>query len=149
MQIEIADIGHLPLFNQDLEDDFPQIVTDLKDRIKAADGVLFATPEANFSFTGVLKNAIDWCSRPYGDNAFEGKPVIIQSASTGRFGGVRAQLHLRQVIGYLEMKPMQFPEVFVSNAKDAYKDGELADERAREQIKKQLAAFAEFVRKSS
>jgi chromate reductase len=81
----------MPPYNQDLEDDPPAAVTELKSRVRAADAILLVTPEYNYSAPGVLKNAIDWASRPYGDNAWEGKPVAVMSASISPFGGARAQ----------------------------------------------------------
>lgn len=146
MEVEILDIADIPVYNMDLEASFPQAVVNFKKHIAAADGVLIATPEHNHSFSGVLKNAIDWGSRPYGDSCFQGKPVILQSASTGIYGGVRAQAQLRQVLGYLEMKPMQFPEVYITQAKDKFdEDLRLIDEPSRERIANQLSKFKEFI----
>src|SRR4051794_24323307 len=84
--VETFDLSPIPLFNEDIERDPPASVVDLKARIRAADAILFATPEYNFSIPGVLKNAIDWASRPYGDNAWDGKPVAIMGASVGYLG---------------------------------------------------------------
>ena len=94
--LEIFDIDGIPPFNQDIENDMPNKVKDFKSKIREADAILIATPEYNYSVPGVLKNAIDWASRPYGDNPFDGKPVAIMSASIGMLGGARAQYHLRQ-----------------------------------------------------
>ncbi|HVL39282.1 MAG TPA: NADPH-dependent FMN reductase [Fimbriimonadaceae bacterium] len=147
MTIEAFDISDIPLYNTDVEQAaFPDSVRRFKEAIRAADGVLIVTPEHNYSFAGVTKNAIDWASRPYGDSAFKGKPVIIQSASPGYMGGARAQYHLRQVFGYLEMKQMFFPEVFLSAAQKAFDaEGNLTSEMARENIVKQLEAFKKFI----
>ena len=96
MQLEIFDLEGIPSFNQDTEQNMPDKVKEFKTKIREADGILIATPEYNFSVPGVLKNAIDWASRPYGNNPFDGKPVAIISASPGILGGANAQFHLRQ-----------------------------------------------------
>lgn len=101
--IEIFDLSGIPPFNQDLENQPPQILNDFKMKIKAADALLIATPEYNYSIPGVLKNAIDAASRPYADKVFEGKPVAVMSASTSLLGGARAQYHLRQSFVFLNM----------------------------------------------
>jgi chromate reductase len=108
--IEVFDLTPIPPFNQDWERDPPQIVKDLKAKIRVADALLIATPEYNYSIPGVLKNAIDAASRPYADKVFDGKPVAIMSASIGRLGGARAQYHLRQSFVFLNMHPINHPE---------------------------------------
>jgi chromate reductase len=146
LRLDVFDLAPIPPYNMDLEPSFPEAVVRLKDGIRAADGLLIAVPEHNFSFSGVLKNAIDWASRPPNDSPLDGKPVILQSASTSWTGGVRAQLQLRQVLGYFPMLEMRFPEVFVSSARDKFDDSlNLTDESARERIAKQLAAFKDFI----
>jgi chromate reductase len=114
--IEIFDLQGIPLFNQDDEQHPPATVTALKTRIRAADAILFVTPEYNYSIPGVLKNAIDWASRPYGDNAWDGKPVAVMGASVGTLGTARAQYHLRQVFVFLNMHALNRPEVMIGNA---------------------------------
>ena len=99
--LEIFDINGIPPFNQDLEMDMPAKVKEFKSKIRGADAILIATPEYNYSIPGVLKNAIDFASRPYGDNPFNDKPVAIMSASIGMLGGARAQYHLRQTFIFL------------------------------------------------
>jgi chromate reductase len=116
VEIEIFDLLEIPPFNQDNEAKPPQIVKEFKAKIKLADALLIATPKYNFSIPGVLKNAIDWASRPYTDKVFDGKPVALMSASTGRLGGARAQYHLRQSFVFLNMHPINHPEVMLSNA---------------------------------
>src|SRR5712671_6948282 len=101
----------IPPFNQDEERNPPKQVVDLKARIRAADAILLVTPEYNYSIPGVLKNAIDWASRPYGDSAWNGKPVAVMGASVGAFGTVRAQYHLRQCFLFLNMDAVIQPEV--------------------------------------
>lgn len=89
VRIEVFDLEGIPVFNQDLEEHHPKRVREFKAKIRAADALLIATPEYNYSVPGVLKNAIDWASRPYGDNAFENKPVALMSASDGMLGGAK------------------------------------------------------------
>lgn len=147
LEIRHVSIADLPVYNMDLEGDFPAAVTEFKNQVKAADGVLFTVPEHNFSFPGVLKNAIDWGSRPYGEGCWDGKPVIMQSASPMWTGGIRGQYQLLQVLGYFEMKHLRFPEIFVGG-RDKFKDGELVDALSMENITKQLAAFKSFIEAS-
>lgn len=104
----------LPLFNYDLEADFPTKAKALKDLVESADGVLFATPEYNRSFSGVLKNAIDWASRPWGSNSFDGKPAGIVGASVGATGATQAQAALRNVAVYLNTKLLGQPELYIN-----------------------------------
>jgi chromate reductase len=104
--LEIFDLEGIPPFNQDLERQPPGRVKEFKERIRSADGILIATPEYNYSIPGVLKNAIDWASRPYGDNAFDGKPVAVMGASIGMLGTARAQYHLGQSFVFLNMVPL-------------------------------------------
>ena len=138
-KLEIFDLEGIPPFNQDLEQSLPDKVKEFKAKIRAADAVLIATPEYNYSIPGVLKNAIDWASRPYPDNSFEGKPVAMMSASTGILGGARAQYHLRQVFVFLDMHPINKPEVFVTFASTKFDEkGTLTDETAKELIRKLL-----------
>ena len=103
--LEIAEIYDIPLFNQDLESNIPLPVAEFKRKISQADGVLISTPEYNYSVPGVLKNVIDWGSRPYGQNCFDGKHVALIS-SGGRLGGARAQYSLRQSFVFLNMRPV-------------------------------------------
>jgi chromate reductase len=147
-KVEIFDLAGIPPFNQDLEGNMPEKVKEFKRRIRAADAILIATPEHNYSMPGVLKNAIDWASRPYGDNSFEGKPVAVMSASTGTLGGARAQYHLRQVFVFLDMHPLNKPEVIVPSAAEKINDrGIVTDETTREKIKELLAALIDWTRR--
>src|SRR4030067_1094461 len=139
VKFEIFDLEGIPPFSQDLEAKVPERVVEFKAKIKAADAILVATPEYNYSIPGVLKNAIDWASRPYGDNSFEGKPVAIISASIGMLGGARAQYHLRQVFVFLNMHPFNRPEVLVAFAKEKFdENGRLKDEMSKKFIKELL-----------
>jgi len=137
--LEIFDLEGIPPFNQELEARMPEKVKEFKAKIRAADAILIATPEHNFSVPGVLKNAIDWASRPHGDNSFEGKPAAIMSASTGMLGGARAQYHLRQIFVFLDMYPVNKPEVFVNFAAQKIdQQGRLTDETTGKIIKQLL-----------
>jgi chromate reductase len=134
-QLEIFDLEGIPPFNQDLENQPSARVKEFKAKIKSADALLIATPEYNYSIPGVLKNAIDWASRPYGDNAFDGKPVAIMGASIGMLGTARAQYHLRQCFVFLNMHPLTQPEVMVPLVQEKIdKDGKLIDQKTREFI---------------
>ena len=134
-KLEIFDLNGIPLFSQDLESSVPEKVQEFKRKIKAADAILIVTPEYNYSMPGVLKNAIDWASRPHGDNSFENKPVAIMSASTGILGGARAQYHLRQSLVFLNMFPVNKPEIFVTLAAQKFDDkGKLLDQKTGELI---------------
>jgi chromate reductase len=146
--IEVFELDDIPPFIQDLESTPPERVKEFKQKIKAADALLIATPEYNFSVPGVLKNAIDWASRPPGDSAFDGKPVAMMSASTGRLGGARAQYHLRQSFVTLNMYPVNKPEVFVTFAPEKFDDkGKLTDESTREVVRKLLDALVAWTKK--
>ncbi len=147
-KLEIFDLEGIPLFNQDLEKQMPEKVKEFKAKIKGADAILIATPEYNYSMPGVLKNAIDWASRPYGDNSFEGKSVAIMSASPGMFGGARAQYHLRQTFVFLDMHPVNKPEVMVPFAHEKVNEqGIIVDETTREKIKDLLESLDAWARK--
>ncbi len=135
MEIESADIGGLPLYNEDLhEKGFPPAVEAFRQQVRAADAILFVTPEYNYSVSGVLKNAIDWASRPP-DRALESKPVAVMGASGGRLGTARAQYHLRQIGVFLNLHFVNRPEVMISAAANAFDaTGRLTDEGARKLI---------------
>lgn len=130
--LEIFDLADIPLFNQDIEMDMPPKIKEFKSKIREADAILIATPEYNYSVPGVLKNAIDWASRPYGDNPFDGKPVAIMSASIGMLDGARAQYHLRQMFVFLNMHPVNGPEVIVTFAQQKFDaNGNLVDDNTK------------------
>ncbi len=147
--IESFDLQNIPIFNQDLENDLPSAVKELKNKIRASDAILLVTPEYNYSISGVLKNAIDWASRPYGDNSWNGKPVALMGASSGMFGTVRAQLHLRQCFIFLNMLPLNQPEFYFAKAQDRFEaDGELKDQADQEIIVKLLNALIDWAAKN-
>jgi NAD(P)H-dependent FMN reductase len=114
--IEAFELHDIPPFNQDEERNPPERVALLKSKARAADAILFVTPEYNYSVPGVLKNAIDWASRPYGDNAWNEKPVAVMGGSVGAFGSARAQYHLRQMFVFLNMHALAEPGVMVASA---------------------------------
>ena len=148
MTLEIFDLEGIPPFNQDTEHNMPAKVKDFKTKIKNADAILIATPEYNYSVPGVLKNAIDWASRPYGDNPFDGKPVAIMSASIGMLGGARAQYHLRQIFVFLNMYPINRPEVIVPFAQDRFDaKGNLLDNDTKKFLGQLLQNLADWTRK--
>jgi chromate reductase len=140
--LEILELDGIPGFNQDDEQSPPAKVVELKKLIRAADAILIVTPEYNYSVPGVLKNAIDWASRPYGDSAWSGKPAAIMGASVGAIGTARAQYHLRQTMVYLNMFPVNQPEVMIGNAAERFdKAGNLTDETTRKFIRQLLESL--------
>ncbi len=146
--IETIDLGGIPPFNEDEERNPPAAVTELKARIRAADAILFATPEYNHSIPGVLKNAIDWASRPYGDSAWECKPVAVMGASVGMMGTVRAQDHLRQCLATLNMFPVNRPEVMIAGASQKFDAaGNLTDETTKKLIRQLIENLARWTRR--
>ena len=144
-ELEIFDLEGIPLYNQDLEYNPGDKLKEFKTKIKAADAVLIATPEYNYSIPGVLKNAIDCASRPYGDNAFEHKPVAIMGASIGMLGTARAQYHLRQCFVFLTCSAVNQPEVMVPFAQDKIdKEGNLTDQKTRDKIRELLESLVSW-----
>lgn len=145
--LEIFDLEGIPPFNQDEEAHPPERVAQLKLRVRAADAILLVTPEYNYSIPGVLKNAIDWASRPYGDNAWEGKPVALMGASVGAMGTSRAQYHLRQVFVFLNMYPLNRPEVMITSAAQRFDEkGNLKDEETKAHIQGLLVALVAWAK---
>ncbi len=148
VRIETFEIDGIPGFNQDEEANPPEKVALLKSRIRAADAILLVTPEYNYSVPGVLKNAIDWASRPYGDSAWNGKPVGMMGVSVGATGTARAQYHLRQTFVFLNMYPLNQPEVMIGNAAQRFDDqGNLTDASTQELIRKLLQALVQWTRR--
>lgn len=146
--IRSLDIGDLPLYDADLEADPPSVVRALRETVRAADAVLIATPEYNYSVPGVLKNALDWGSRPRSENAWRGKPVAILGATTGLLGTARAQYHLRQMFVFLEMLPLNRPEVMIARAPEKFDaGGNLTDAETRERIRALVEALVAWTRR--
>jgi chromate reductase len=146
MTIETFDIAPIPLYNEDVrQQGFPPPVQDFRARIKSADGVLIVTPEYNYSIPGVLKNAIDWASRPP-EQPFDNKPIGLMGASAGTHGSGRAQYHLRQCFVFLNGLVMNRPEVLIAAAQTKFDaSGNLTDETTRDFISAHLAAFKTWV----
>jgi len=146
--LEIYDLDGIPPFNEDQEKEFPPRAREFKAKVSAADAILIVTQEYNYSIPGVLKNAIDWASRPYGSSAWNAKPVGIMGASIGMFGTSRAQNHLRQMFVFLNMFPLNKPEVMIANATDKFDEqGNLKDLNTTEKIKELLEALVDWTRR--
>jgi chromate reductase len=148
MRIEIVGIGELPLYNQDSEASAPDVWTAFRDRLRRADGILFATPEYNRSVPGALKNAIDVGSRPYGKSVWSKKPAAVVSASPGAIGGFGANHHLRQSLVFLDMPTLQQPEAYIGRVdKLVDANGDITDNGTRDFVAQFLAAFESWVRR--
>ena len=146
--LEIVEIGGLPLYDEDLDKDPPEPWRVFRERIARADGVLFVTPEYNRSIPGVLKNAIDVGSRPYGKSAWSKKPGAVISVTPGRLGAFGANHHLRQSCVFLDIPLMQQPEAYVSGAGNLFDDdGALTEDSTRKLLKRFVDAYAEWVEK--
>jgi chromate reductase len=146
--LDVFELDGIPGFNQDEEQNPPAKIVELKQGIREADAILFVTPEYNYSVPGVLKNAIDWASRPYGDSAWNGKPAAIMGASVGMIGTARAQYHLRQMFVFLNMFPVNQPEVMIANASKRFDAaGNLTDETTRDLIRQLLQNLVDWTRR--
>jgi chromate reductase len=148
--LEIAEIGGLPLYNQDDDANPPAASAAFKQQIADAGAVIFVTPEYNRSMPGVLKNAIDIASRPYGKSAFDGKPALVISVSPGAIGGFGANHHLRQSLVFLNMPVLQQPEAYIGGAADLFDEsGALKKPETKQFMDKLLAAFAAWIEKTA
>jgi chromate reductase len=148
IRLEQVDIGQLPMYNQDLDDAPPDAWTAFRERIRKADGVLFVTPEYNRSVPAALKNAIDIGSRPYGHSAWQGKPGGVVTVSPGAIGGFGANHHLRQMLVFLDVHPLQQPEAYLGNAGKWFgDDGKLQDDAARKFLQTFIDAYAAWVQR--
>ena len=147
LDLEIVEIGPLPIYNQDLDKEPPREWEDFRERIRAADAVLFVTPEYNRSVPGVLKNAIDVGSRPYGKSVWDGKPGAVMSVSPGSIGGFGANQHLRQSMVFLNVPMMQQPEAYIGGAGDIFDDEGTPNERTANFLRKFITAYAAWVEK--
>jgi chromate reductase len=146
--LDILDIEGIPGFSEDEERHPPAKVVEMKKRIREADTVLIQTPEYNYSIPGVLKNAIDWASRPYRDSAWTGKPVAVMGASVGRLGTARAQNHLRQVFVFLNMYPLNQPEIMIGNAPEHFDtQGNLTNQTTKDLIRQLLRNLVSWTRR--
>ncbi len=144
-RLDVFDLNGIPLFNEDDEPHPPARVVEFKKQIRASDAILIVTPEYNYSVPGVLKNAIDWASRPYGDNSWTGKPAAIMGALTGSLGSARAQYHLRQIFVFLNILPINQPEVMIAHAAASFdSEGNLKDASTRELIRQLLRNLVDW-----
>ena len=151
-ELEEIEIGQLPLYNQDFDDEGtpPAAWTAFRQHMQNFDAVLFVTPEYNRSVPAVLKNALDVGSRPYGQSIWDGKPGAVISVSPGALSGFGANHHLRQALVFLNVPTMQQPEAYIGNAAELFDDsGALANENTRQFLKKIMEAFANWVEKNS
>jgi chromate reductase len=146
-ELVLADISKLPFFSQDLENDPPDQVTSFKDQIRHADAVLFITPEYNRSIPAVLKNAIDWATRPYPQNLWEKIPVATMGVSAGNTGTYGAQNHLRAILNYLNMYILNQPEFYMNGSKAFNQEGKLIDEKSRKHIEQLWSSFKDWIEK--
>jgi chromate reductase len=148
LQLDIVEIGDLPLFNQDLEATPPADWVAFREKLQKSNGTLFVTPEYNRSISGLLKNAIDVGSRPYGKSSFNGKPTGIVSNSPGPLGGVSAAKHLQNILPGICGPILQQPEIYLNGVGDAFDDkGELIKESLQKVLKQYIDAFAAHVEK--
>lgn len=144
--IEIYFPDKLPIFNKDLEKDLPEEVSFFKEKVRSCDGVLFVTPEYDYSIPAVLKNAIEWGTRPFEDNVWDEKPVAIAGASTGMVGTARAQMALRQIMVEVNMLTFNRPQVLVGNAQEKFdKDGKLIDEKTRQKARELIVGLVSWI----
>lgn len=148
--MEIADLSGIPVYNEEIyAEGFPAAVEAFRAQIRAADALLFATPEYNYSIPGALKNAIDWASRPP-EHPFTGKAVGMLGCSAGTSGTMRAQYHLRQVMVFLDMRPLNKPEVFLPAAGNLFdENGKLTDDSVAGRLGDLVAALAAWSQKIS
>lgn len=149
MEIEIFDVSEIPFYNADVDAAGPpEVVLRFKEAIRAADGLLIVTPEYNYSVPAVTKNAIDWASRPPNDSPLFHKPVAITGASTGMWGTLRAQQHLRQSFLFTHSFAMIKPELYVMQAREKFEDGKLTDQETRERLTEFLESFAAWIERT-
>jgi chromate reductase len=146
MDLQIVEIGDLPHYNQDLDESPAAAWTSFRDQIKAADAVLFVTPEYNRSVPGVLKNAIDVASRPYGHSAWNGKPGAVMTVAPGALGGFGANHHLRQSMVFLNVPTMQQPEAYNGGAANLFDDaGAITNEGTQQFFQAFIVAFSAWI----
>lgn len=152
LELNIIPIGELPLYNEELDEQkpIPTAYTQFREQMKKCDGVLFVTPEYNRSIPGVLKNAIDVGSRPYGQSIWSGKPGAIISVSPGAIGGFGANHHLRQCMVFLDVPTMQQPEAYIGQAGNLFNDkGELANPDTKQFLRQFMERYAQWVSANS
>jgi chromate reductase, NAD(P)H dehydrogenase (quinone) len=148
--IDVFQLDGIPMFNEDDEKRLPSLVLELKNRIRRADALLIVTPEYNYSIPGVLKNAIDWACRPYGESAWSGKAAAIMGASLGAIGTARAQHHLRQILVALNLFTVNQPEVAIADAAHRFdENGNLIHEPTKQLIQELLKNLVDCTRRIS
>lgn len=148
LELEIVEIGHLPHYNEDIDQNPPKEYVEFRDKIKSADGVLFVTPEYNRSVPSALKNALDVGSRPYGKSVWNGKPGAVASVSMSAIGGFGANHILRQSMVFLNVPMMQQPEAYIGSAHTLFDDkGNLVNEDTKKFLKNYIDAYADWVKK--
>jgi chromate reductase len=149
LETQIIEIGLLPLYNEDLDhENVPAAWTEFRQKMKSCEGVLFVTPEYNRSVPGVLKNAIDVGSRPYGQSIWSGKPAAVISVSPGASGAFGANHHLRQSLVFLDMPTMQQPEAYIGNAGELFDEsGKIINEKTKEFLQKFIDSYGEWAAK--
>ncbi|MTD31244.1 NADPH-dependent FMN reductase [Planomicrobium sp. YIM 101495] len=147
-ETEFVEIGNLPLYNQDYDEDSPQEYVTFRDKVRGMDAILFVTPEYNRSVPGVLKNAIDIGSRPYGESVWDSKPAAVVSQSISNLSGFGANHHLRQSLTFLNMPVVQQPEVYLANSQDLLDEsGKFNNEGTVEFLKSFIDTFVELIKK--
>jgi len=147
-EAEFIEIGNLPLYNQDSDQDIPEVYTSFRETVKALDAVVFVTPEHNRSVPAALKNALDVGSRPYGSNVWDGKPALIVSQSPSNLSGFGANHHLRQVLAFLNMPVVQQPEVYIANVHELLgEDGKITNEDTVGFLQSAVNAFVALVKR--
>lgn len=147
---EFIDIGTLPLYSQDYDADYPEVAKHLKQRVEAADGLLFVTPEYNRSIPGVLKNALDWGSRPWGTNSWGNKPGAMLGTSLGATGTALAQQHLRSVLAYLDVATLAQPEMFIKHDASAINEkGEILNDGTRQFLQTFVDRYVAWVKRQT
>jgi chromate reductase len=145
---EFLDIGSLPLYSQDYDDDFPEVARNFKQRIQAANGLLFVTPEYNRSMPGVLKNALDWGSRPWGHSVWGNKPGAVIGTSPGATGTALSQQHLRNVLAYLDVHTLGQPEMFIKHtAGQIDENGNISTDDTRKFLQKFVDRYVDWVKR--
>lgn len=149
LDMEIVEIGQLPLYNEDDDANPPAVYTEFRERIKGYDGVLFVTPEYNRSVPGALKNAIDVGSRPYGHSAWSGKPAGVVTVSPGAVGGFGANHHLRQMLVFLNMPAMAQPEAYIGGVAKMFEGDSLTNDSTKAFLQTFIDAFAAWVERNA
>lgn len=147
-EVEFIEIANLPLYNQDSDENIPEVYTNFRNKIKSLDAVVFVTPEHNRSIPAALKNALDVGSRPYGSNVWDGKPALIVSHSPSNLSGFGANHHLRQVLAFLNMPVVQQPEVYIANVHELLDEGgKINNQGTVDFLKSVVEAFDGLIRR--